>query len=161
MSQSENTRIVNIGDGNVRGWEWMKSFTVGWRGSSPQSLHDYNNGPAGTGTAGTADRVLATSLSEKYGIDTIKICDNPSYHYLHLHSIMYTLTLHIFSNSIEIRLTDDDTFTWFFFKVYFCFRLLIIHALTCTDGEFKTLSFHALISLSDKCSPFEINEGKE
>ena len=89
----------------------MKSFTVGWRGSSPQSLHDYNNGPAGTGTAGTADRVLATSLSEKDGIDTIKICDNPSYHYLHLHSIMYTLTLHIFSNSIEIRLTDDDTFT--------------------------------------------------
>ena len=80
MSQSENTRIVNIGDGNVRGWEWMKSFTVGWRGSSPQSLHDYNNGPAGTGTAGTADRVLATSLSEKDGIDTIKIYDNPSYH---------------------------------------------------------------------------------
>ena len=84
----------------------MKSFTVGWRGSSPQSLHDYNNGPAGTGTAGTADRVLATSLSEKDGIDTIKICDNPSYHYLHLHSIMYTL-LHIFSNSIEILDTID------------------------------------------------------
>ena len=45
----------------------MKSFTVGWRGSSPQSLHDYNNGPAGT-----ADRVLGTSPVEKDEIDTIK-----------------------------------------------------------------------------------------
>ena len=69
----------------------MKSFTVGWRGSSPQSLHDYNNGPAGT-----ADRVLGTSPFEKDEIDTIKIFANLfSHHYLQstIANVIYLLSI--------------------------------------------------------------------
>lgn len=69
----------------------MKSFTVGWRGSSPQSLHDYNNGPAGT-----ADRVLGTSPFEKYEIDTINIFANLfSHHYLQstIANVIYLLSI--------------------------------------------------------------------
>ena len=80
--------MVMCEDGN----EWRVSRLGGGDHlQSPQSLHDYNNGPAGT-----ADRVLGTSPFEKYEIDTINIFANLfSHHYLQstIANVIYLLSI--------------------------------------------------------------------